>query len=186
MPRLTHLPTFDQKSGDLYVVIETPQGSRNKNKYDDDLRAFQMGSLLPVGMAFPYDFGFVPSTLGEDGDPLDVLVLMEQPAPGGFVVPARLVGVIEAEQSEDGRTERNDRLIAVASGSTRYKSVQDLNGLGEELLREIELFFTTYNELKGKQFKPIGRHGPSKARRLVENGEDEFRRKKAKKPKTKK
>src|SRR5438876_43986 len=101
--------------GELNVVIETPQGSRNKFTFDEELCLFKLGGVLPLGAAFPFDFGFLPDTMGQDGDPLDVLVLMDEPAFPGCLVPARLIGVIEAEQTEKGKTERNDRLIAVAT-----------------------------------------------------------------------
>jgi inorganic pyrophosphatase len=90
--RLTKLPAFDPETNYLNAIVETPKGSRNKYKYIEKLKVFQLHSLLPAGSVFPYDFGFIPSTRGMDGDPLDVLVLMEEPAPGGYLVPARLVG----------------------------------------------------------------------------------------------
>jgi inorganic pyrophosphatase len=168
---LTELDTYDQKTGDLNIVVETPQGSRNKYKYDAKCRVFKIHSVLPLGAVFPYDFGFLPSTLGEDGDPLDILVLMEEPAPGGYLVPARLLGVIEAEQTEkDGTTERNDRLIAVSNESHRYQHARALSDLTKGVLKEIEHFFVSYNEMEGKKFKPLGCHGPERARKLVKEG----------------
>lgn len=118
IPLPTHLQTFGPKSGELNTIIETPKGSRNKFDYDEEQGVFKLGGVLPVGASFPFDFGFVPSTLGEDGDPRDVPVLMDEPAFAGCLVPSRLLGVIEAEQTErDSHTERNDRFIAVASKS---------------------------------------------------------------------
>src|SRR5256714_11155497 len=115
---LIELEAFDDDGKELNVIIETPKGSRNKFNYDDKLRLFKLGGVLPSGAVFPFDFGFVPSTTGGDGDPLDVLVLMDEPAFAGCLVRVRPVGVIEAEQTErDGGTARNDRLIAVASQS---------------------------------------------------------------------
>src|SRR5919202_2577365 len=114
---LAHLEPFDAASGEVNVIIETPKGSRNKFKYDEQRGLFKLSGVLPAGAVFPFDFGFVPSTRGEDGDPLDVLVLMDEPAFAGCLVPSRLIGVIEAEQTEEGTTERNDRLIAVAANS---------------------------------------------------------------------
>src|SRR2546421_8211911 len=108
------LPPLDD-NGRVQVVIETPKGSRSKYAFDPDQRAFKLKKVLPEGMVFPHDFGFIPSTEAEDGDPLDVLLLMDQPAFPGCLVEARLIGVIEGEQSEDGKKERNDRLLAVAS-----------------------------------------------------------------------
>ena len=90
------LKPFDEESGDLNVVIETPKGCRNKYKFDEKTEIFKLGGVLPIGASFPFDFGFIPNTLGGDGDPLDVLLLMDEPAVPGCLVPARLVGVIEA------------------------------------------------------------------------------------------
>ena len=85
----------------LDVIIETPKGSRNKFKYDSTSRMFKLSKVLPEGMMFPYDFGFVPSSTGGDGDPLDVLVLMDEPTFPGCLLECRLIGVIEAEQVQD-------------------------------------------------------------------------------------
>ncbi len=166
---------------ELNVVIETPKGSRNKYDYDERLGLFKLGGVLPSGASFPFDFGFVPSTLGGDGDPLDVLVLMDEPAFAGCLVRTRLVGVIEAEQTErDGGTTRNDRLIGVAADARLHARVRTLEHLGPDLLEEIEHFFVSYNQIKGKVFNPLGRFGPRKARALVEEGMASFRRSKRK------
>ena len=97
---LSRIATWDEKREAYNVVIETPRGSRNKYRYDDDLGLFMLGGVLPAGAVFPFDFGFIPSTCGEDGDPLDVLVLLDDYAFAGCLVPSRLVGVIEASQTE--------------------------------------------------------------------------------------
>ena len=171
------LGAFDAEGGDLNVIVETPKGSRNKFDYDEKLSLFKLGGVLPAGAVFPFDFGFVPATVGGDGDPLDVLLLMDESAFTGCLVRARLVGVIEAEQTErDGETTRNDRLIAVASESRTHKKVRSLAGLSENVVEEIEHFFVSYNEIKGKEFRPLGRFGPERARRLVEEGVMNFRR----------
>lgn len=164
------LDAFDAESGDLNVIIETPKGSRNKFKYDEAHHLFKLGGVLPAGAVFPFDFGFVPATVGGDGDPLDVLLLMDEPAFAGCLVAARLIGVIEAEQTEDGQTERNDRLIALAADSRNHRDVRALDQLSANLLDEIEHFFVSYNEIKGKTFKPQGRSGPDRAQALVEDG----------------
>ena len=172
---------------ELNVVIETPKGSRNKYNYDEKLGLFKLGGVLTSGASFPFDFGFVPSTLGGDGDPLDVLVLMDEPAFAGCLVRTRLVGVVEAEQTErDGETTRNDRLIGVAADSRLHTRVRTLERLGTTLLEEIEHFFVSYNQIKGKEFKPLARSGPGRARELVEEGMKQFRRSKRKKAPSKK
>jgi inorganic pyrophosphatase len=106
---LNELPAVDPDSGRLNVVIDSPRGSRNKYKFDESSGQWRLSKILPQGMSFPYDFGFIPSTEGEDGDPVDVLLLSDEPAFPGCVVPARLIGVLEAEQVEGDRTTRKWR-----------------------------------------------------------------------------
>ena len=170
MHPISKLPPFDRESGDLNIIIDTPKGSRNKFSWDEKRHLFELSGVLPAGAVFPYDFGFIPNTRGGDGDPLDVLVLMDEPAFSGCLVRSRLLGVIEAEQTEKGETERNDRLIAVASKSRTHSDLKTLTDLSPKLLDEIEHFFISYNEVKGKKFKPLGRYGPERARRLVTRG----------------
>lgn len=164
------LPPFDRTHGVLHAIVDTPKGSRNKFKWDEALGLYKLSGVLPAGAVFPFDFGWVPGTLGADGDALDVLLLMDEPAFVGCLVEARLVGVIEAEQTEDGKTERNDRLIAVAAASRSHEDVRALTGLPENLLHEIEHFFVSYNAAKGKRFEPIARAGARKAKDLVRQG----------------
>jgi inorganic pyrophosphatase len=165
------LNPFDPESGALNVVIETPKGSRNKYAFDEDSGLFVLKGVLTAGHSFPFDFGFIPQTKGGDGDPLDVLVLMDEPAFAGCVVPSRLIGVIEAEQTErDGKIERNDRLLAVAAASKTHADVKSINDLNATLVEQIEHFFVSYNEAKGKKFNPLGRFAAVKARKIVEEG----------------
>jgi len=170
MDSLAHLPTRD---GDAYrAVIEATAGSRNKLKYSAALGAFELHHVLPAGMAFPHAFGFLPSTLGADGDPLDVLVLMDEPAPAGTVVRCRLIGVIEAEQGRAGEKRvRNDRLLAVASQSHQYARLRDLADLEPGLVDELESFFVHYNQRRGITFEPLARKGVQAAAALVSQGE---------------
>lgn len=169
---LADLPAFTTEEGEeaCHVVIETPKGSRNKFTYDEDLHLFKLGGVLPTGHSFPYDFGFIPSTLGGDGDPLDVLVLMDESAFPGCLIHTRLIGVIEAEQTEDGKTERNDRIIAVAIHSRNHADVSKLGDLHGNIVDEIEHFFVSYNESKGKHFNPLGRGDGKRAREIIEAG----------------
>ncbi len=161
------LPAFD--GDDLCnVIIETPKGSRNKFDYDPELGLFRLGGVLPLGAVFPFDFGFVPSTLGGDGDPLDVLVLMDEPAFTGCLVAVRLIGVIEADQTEGGETTRNDRLIGVAAKSRNHHDVHSLDQINANRVDEIEHFFVSYNVAKDKRFESLGRSGPRRAREVME------------------
>ncbi len=161
------LASWDDQ-GRLLVIVETPKGSRNKLSWNEEFGRFELTGILPAGAVFPYDFGFLPSTLAEDGDPLDLLLLLDDQTYPGVLVRSRLLGVIEAEQTEDGKTERNDRLIAVAHSSRTHSHLKTIDDLDQNLLKEIEHFFCSYNEVKGKQFCVIGRGGPDRAREVIE------------------
>jgi inorganic pyrophosphatase len=169
------LEAIDSESRELNVVIDTPKGSRNKFAYDEKVRLFKLSGVLPAGASFPFDFGFIPSTVGGDGDPLDVLLLIDEPVFTGCLVPSRLIGVIEGKQTErDGTTMRNDRLIAVAAKSAIHQNLKTLTRLNTNLLKEIEHFFISYNSFKGKEFKPLGRFGPQRAQRLIKEAVERF------------
>ena len=162
------LDKLDALDGDeLTVIIETPKGSQNKYTYEPRFGAFVLDGILPAGAVFPFDFGFVPSTIGEDGDPLDVLVLMDAAAFTGCIVASRLIGVIEAEQTENSKTFRNDRLIAVAVKSITHRSLHDISDVSGDLVGQMEHFFISYNMAKGKTFEPKGRSGRERALALV-------------------
>ncbi|HWE50048.1 MAG TPA: inorganic diphosphatase [Bryobacteraceae bacterium] len=154
------------------VIIETPKGSRNKFKYDAGQRMYKLSKLMPEGMVFPYDFGFVPGTKAADGDPLDVLLLTDEPLFPGCLVDAVLAGVIELEQREDGKTIRNDRLIAVALPSLQYSEVRDLDSLSPVVLRQIEAFFVNYQKVRDIQVMILGRRGPDRAREILRQSRD--------------
>ena len=155
----------------VHVVVETPKGSRNKIDFAPDHGVFALKKAMPLGHAFPFDFGFVPGTLGGDGDPLDVLLLLDDPTYPGVLVDARLVGVLVTEQVErNGTPERNDRLLAVAKCSRRHEAVQTLDDLEPALLDEVEHFFRSYNEQAGKEVSVRERAGPERAATIVDEG----------------
>ena len=164
---LIDLPTFDGDSTNLNVVVESPCGSKVKFDYNPTIDAFELSYILPAGSHFPFEFGFVPSTLAEDGDPLDILVLMDAPSCVGCALAARPIGVIEAEQTQDGETFRNDRLIAVATAARNFAQVNSLDDLHPGILEEIEHFFISYNKMRRRQFKPLRRGDGSTAIALV-------------------
>jgi inorganic pyrophosphatase len=171
---LEHLSAHEPDSRLVRVVVDTPKGSRNKYKYDETLGLYRLSKVLPLGSAFPYDFGFIPSTRAEDGDPLDVLLLGEEALFPGCLVTVRLVGVIQAEQTEHGKTFRNDRLIGAIETPVNQPAIRTLEDLRTERLDEIEYFFIAYNHLEGRHFKPIGRHGPAMAEQLLTDGIRQF------------
>jgi len=167
--------------GDIRIVIETPRGSRSKYSYDPECDCMQLSTVLPEGMVFPYDFGFVPSTVGGDGDPLDILVLMEAAVIPGCVVRARLIGAIQAEQKKKGDSwTRNDRLIAVATHAQTHDKSHKLSDLRPHLLGEIKEFFVTYNKLRDRKFRCSHEASPKKARKLIDEGMKNFNKKRRK------
>jgi len=154
----------------LRVVIETPKGSRNKFAFDPKEHIFELKKVLPAGMTFPYDFGFVPSTEADDGDPVDVLVLMDEPAFPGCVLTCRPIGVIEGEQGNKKDKVRNDRIIAVERDAHSWAEVKTIDDLGHKFCRDLEEFFVNYHRLIGKEYHILGLKGPDQARKLVKLG----------------
>jgi inorganic pyrophosphatase len=163
----TRLKPIDKKEGLIQVIIETPAGSRNKFAYDPDQGIFALKKVLPAGMVFPYDFGFIPRTIAPDGDPIDVLLLMDEPAFPGCAVKARLIGIIEGEQFDGKKKIRNDRLVAVAEVNHMYANIRTLKDLPTRWLDEVQDFFVNYHNLEGKKYKLLGCKGHQVALRLI-------------------
>jgi inorganic pyrophosphatase len=165
------LAPYDKEDGLTVVIIETPKGSRNKYAYDPKERVFELRKVLPAGMTFPYDFGFIPSTLAEDGDPLDVLVLMEEPAFAGCKLKCRLLGIIEGEQGTKKERVRNDRVVAIASENHSLAQVRQIKDLGGPFVRELEDFFVNFHRLSGKEYRILGCKGPAAASRAIKRSQ---------------
>jgi inorganic pyrophosphatase len=153
----------------LRVVVETPRGSRHKYAWNEELKVFELRSTLPSGMAWPYDYGFIPRTKGEDGDPLDVLVLMDEPTFAGCVIRVRLIGAFEVEKNG----KRNDRYVGCLLPSKETSLSTDgyeaLEDLPEQLLKEMETFLEMYSTQKGNDVRVIGRMGPSRSIEAVKS-----------------
>lgn len=154
---------LDTEKGVCLAVIETPKGRRSKFDYETSSRTFRLKKLLPEGLSFPLDFGFIPSTLCDDGDPLDVMVLADEPLSVGVILDVRLVGVIDAEEKEKGKTERNDRILAVSTVSRLYQAVRTPEDLPDDFIDNLAAFWTQKGRLEGKEFKPLGVRGPAVA-----------------------
>ncbi|RDC55742.1 inorganic diphosphatase [Pedobacter chinensis] len=158
----------------IQVVIETPGGSQEKFDYDPAQRLFILTKILPSGMVFPFDFGFLPGTVGGDGDPLDVLVISELQTFTGCMVECRIIGVITAIQTErNGEKMRNDRFLAIPQISLVYSSVNEIRDLPKALLEQIEQFFINYNEQAEKSFKILEYATAKTAAILIEKGREE-------------
>jgi inorganic pyrophosphatase len=173
---LIDLPVHDGETGDITVVVETAKGSHNKYKYDPECRALRLSAVLGEGLSFPYDFGFFPSTQGEDGDPLDVLLFLDHGVPPCTVVTARLLGVLEIRQRSEKEKlwTRNDRFFAVATHAHDHGHLQTLDDLRPHMLEEIESFFGHYASLNGKQLEVLARKGPRRAHKLLKAGARKF------------
>jgi len=167
---LSRLAPFDPENEELLrVVVETPKGSRNKFAYNPEECYFVLRKALPAGMKFPYDFGFIPATKADDGDPLDVLVLMDEPAFPGCILTCRLIGVIEGEQRENGKKIRNDRVVAVEQSAHAWENIRTINDLGKQFAKELEAFFVNYQRVLGTEYRGLGIKGPGEARKLVKS-----------------
>ena len=168
---LNRVPACAERKHTIRAVVETPRGSRTKYKYDTELGAIVLKKTLPEGMVFPFDFGFIPSTQSEDGDPLDVLILMDVSTCPGCVIQCRLVGLMPAVQTErDDKSVRNDRFIAVECDSLIYQEVDDIEDLPPHVMEQLEAFFVAYNKLDGKQFKPKHPRGAKAAWKALRAG----------------
>lgn len=172
---MTRLPTelphqLDEERCTIRAVIETPAGSTAKFSFDSNSGLYRLGKLLPVGLAMPLDFGFVPSTCGGDGDPLDIMLLPETALPTGCLVEARLIGAIEVEQKQRGsdeERERNDRLVARLEASRRWAHIERIEQLGDAFTSELNSFFDAYKSLKGETYDVLAISGPERAVELV-------------------
>jgi inorganic pyrophosphatase len=157
-----------EESKQVSVMVESPRGFNQKFDYDPDEQRFRLSKILPAGMVFPFDFGMVPGTKGEDGDPLDMIVIAESGTFPGCLMDCRLVGALQAEQTErDGITIRNDRLIGIPLASQQYAEIASIEQLPDTILDQLEAFFRNYNEQAGKAFKVTARLNAERAALLL-------------------
>lgn len=138
------------------VVIETPKGSKYKYKFEEETNRFKVNKVLPSGLAFPYDFGFIPDTKGEDGDPLDVMIFSEDSFLPGSVIECEILGAIKAKQSSDDETVRNDRIIVMPKLTAEKDKELTIEDFSKGKIKELEDFFTYYNKVEGNEFKTLG------------------------------
>jgi len=173
MPSLINLPPFTE-DGDVYVVVETPRGSRAKFAYDPKLESFTLSKSLLTGLTYPHDWGFVPSTKADDGDPVDIMVVHDATTFPGIVLPCRIIGVLQIEQKRKGKAERNDRLFAVPRRSHSEQGLQDIRDLSKPILQELEKFFIATDELEDKKLEIIGWKGPKAAIQAIKEAAKTF------------
>jgi len=137
------------------IIIETPKGQTEKFNLDLKSGGFKLKKMLPAGMVFPCDFGFIPGTIGEDGDPLDALVFSEIKSFPGCITECRLLGAFVCEQKQKQKKIRNDRYLFVPTQSRQFATIKTINELGLKMMDEIKSFFKQYNQLEGKEFNVL-------------------------------
>ena len=162
-------PPFTDDGKKIYAVIESPKGTGNKYTYFPGKDYFKLTKVLPAGMVFPLDFGFIPGTKGEDGDPLDVLVISGKGSFTGAVLECRLAGIIKAKQQEGHKKEGNDRLIAVSDEHDEFRDINSIKDITESVVKEIGEFFVNYNKIDDKEFEVTGWGDEKEARAIIES-----------------
>jgi inorganic pyrophosphatase len=167
MSNLVKLPTWADKMH-INAVVETPRGSHCKLEYDPKHRAFTLAKPLLAGLTYPYDWGFIPSTEAEDGDPLDVLMIHDAATYPGLILRCKPIGVLEVLQINKGEKERNDRVFAVPDRSPFEGNLQDVRRLPARAVEELEKFFEATDALEDKKLEFLGWRGPARAVKTIE------------------
>lgn len=160
---LSRIPA-QPKPGLLNVLIEIPGGSKNKYEFDKDLQAFALDRVLFSSVQYPYDYGFVPNTLADDGDPLDGMVLMDQPTFPGCIIAARPIGMLEMIDGGD----RDEKILCVPAKDPRYAQVKSLADVASHRLDEIAEFFRSYKNLEKKVTEILGWKDADQVQALVD------------------
>lgn len=159
--------TFSGKKDNVHVVIESPFKSRNKYEYDEDTGLFRLSKVLPSGLTFPCDMGFIPHTRGEDKDPLDAIILMDEITYPGCIVECRVIGVLKLLQTKGAGEIRNDRFVTVPANMEEMNEIKTIEHLNEHKINAITYFFKSYNLFKKKDVRVIEIGGPKEALKLI-------------------
>lgn len=171
MPDYEKLPVGSSAPARVNAVIEIPQGSSHKYEYDKQLHVFRLDRTLYSPVHYPGDYGFIPSTLSRDGDPLDILVLVDAPSFPGCVIEVRPIGVLQ--MIDQGK--HDEKILAVVESDPVYRQVKDCSDVFPHLLREIEHFFSIYKNLEGKKTEIAGWADVEAARKIIEEGQQRFK-----------
>jgi len=171
MPDYLRLPIGPNAPSLVNAVIEIPRDSVNKYEYDKELHVFRLDRTLFSPVHYPGDYGFIPCTLGLDGDPLDVLVLVEAPSFPGCLMEVRPIGVLR--MFDQGKSD--EKILAVAESDPIYREIQNYSQVSPHKLREIEHFFAIYKSLEEKETEIKGWAGAEAGRRIIEEGRQRFK-----------
>ena len=157
------LPVGRHPPEEVTAVVEIPQGSRNKYELDKDSGLFRLDRVLYSAVHYPGDYGLIPQTLHEDGDPLDVLVMIKEPTFTGCLIEVRPIGVLKMLD----RGEPDDKILAVPVNDPQHGEYFDIADLPAHTLREIEHFFAIYKDLEGKRVEVVGWESSVRAFEIV-------------------
>jgi inorganic pyrophosphatase len=169
------LPVEGDEKGSIRCIVETPRGSRAKFRYDPESKMFSLSKELVTGLSYPYDWGFIPSTLGDDGDPVDVMVLHDVTTYPGMIICATLVGVLEVNDVKEGKKIANPRLFAVPVGANREHDLEDVRQLSKRTRKELERFFKQTAALESKEVEVLEWDGPKVAHKILDQAAARFR-----------
>jgi inorganic pyrophosphatase len=167
---LKYIPTGDKAPEIVNAIVEIPKGSRNKYEYNIEFNVFQLDRVLYSSMHYPEAYGFIPRTLYEDGDPVDVLIFIDQPLHVGVLVEVRPIGILRMRDEKGS----DDKIISVAINDPTYSPIRDIRQLPKHLLIEVEHFFMSYKQLEGKAVMSFGWSGPNAARRAIVKAQKQF------------
>lgn len=162
------LPIGDEAPHIVNMVVEIPSGSRNKIEFDRRLGVFRLDRVLYSTVHYPGDYGFVPSTMAQDGDPLDIIAFVTEPTFSGCLLSVRPIGLLEMADEKG----RDEKILAVPAHDPRFDEIKDISDLSPHRRREIEYFFEIYKELEHKESAVIGWRGLSAAHRTIRAAQD--------------
>jgi inorganic pyrophosphatase len=152
------------------TIIEIPKNSSNKYEYDGTLGVFRLDRALYSPMHYPGDYGFIPGTLAEDGDPLDILVLVNEPSFTGCLMETRPVGILHMVD----QTENDEKILAVPNRNPRFESIHTIDQVFPHTRKEIEYFFSIYKELQGVKTEIKGWGDPREARKTIQEARQNY------------
>jgi inorganic pyrophosphatase len=175
---LKYLPVGPNAPHEVNAVVEIPKGSRNKYEYNLEFEVFQLDRVLYSSMHYPEAYGFIPHTLYEDGDPVDVMIFIDQPLDVGVFLQVRPIGMLRMKDEKGN----DDKIIAVAIHDPTYAQITDIRQLPKHLMVEVEYFFTRYKDLEGKAVVSFGWSGPHAARQTILKGIRAFEKAEAEAP----
>jgi len=165
------IPTGPSAPEVIYAVVEIPKGSRNKYEYDKDMEAFALDRVLYSPFHYPAEYGIIPKTLWDDGDPMDILVMMDEATFPGCIIETRPIGVM---RMLDGG-ESDDKILGVPVNDPRFSDIKDISQVPEQFLKEVEHFFTEYKRLEGKETKDLGWENAEKAFESIKHSEELYK-----------